>query len=468
MKRLLCICSFTCFLLSLAAQTPDYITNHYDYTVTKDISYGSDTAYDGKLTELFLDLYKPVGDNNCKRPVIVLIHGGAWIGGDKAEGQIPAVAAQFAAKGWVVASINYRLGMHTAKGYTQYLLCPTDNPALCAHVCDSSEIFRAIYRGMQDTRGAIRFLKLRAESDSTDVANVHVAGESAGAFLAMYTAYLNRDEEKPSECYELPDAPTSAPAFNFCHKAPKSLARPDLGSIHGSLHLGEANDSVQGVACFYGAMHDLSIMDDNLMPTYIFHQASDVIVYYKRSRLLNRLSDCLSSICQPYYNMPLMSGGFLIKKHLSDLGTSAPPYKADILENSTAFDCTINPPGHGIDNIPLRTKNIAELFAPIVQTNGNNPADNCQTTHITTYSSTHLRIFPNPGTGEFILSTPDEMEVTINMTDVLGRQTNIITNKISNNAYKVIFMENAHPGIYNCNIISPNNKWSTTYIYNNY
>ncbi|HNA40734.1 MAG TPA: hypothetical protein PLP81_01485, partial [Saprospiraceae bacterium] len=79
MKRLLCICSFVGFLLSLEAQTPDYITNQYDYTVTKDISYGSDTAYDGKLTELFLDLYKPVGDNNCKRPVIVLLHGGAWI-----------------------------------------------------------------------------------------------------------------------------------------------------------------------------------------------------------------------------------------------------------------------------------------------------------------------------------------------------------------------------------------------------
>ena len=53
-----------------------------------------------------LDLYWPLADG-AKRPLILFIHGGAWIGGDK--NQYVAVAHRFVADGFTVAAVNYRV-----------------------------------------------------------------------------------------------------------------------------------------------------------------------------------------------------------------------------------------------------------------------------------------------------------------------------------------------------------------------
>lgn len=467
MKHLIIILLSLSCIFNMFAQLPDYVTNQYPYTVTKDISYGMATAYDGSETELVLDIYKPVNDNNCKRPLLMLVHGGAWIGGTKEDYNIVGLALHFASKGWVVASIKYRLGVHTTANYTKYLLCPANDAALCIRTCDTSEVFRGIFRGVQDTRGAIRFMKLRAAEDSTDIKNVFVAGESAGAFISMYTAFMDRDEEKPLSCYAIADAPVADPELGYCHKPGKSLARPDLGDIHGTLHLGVVDDSIQGVGCFYGGLADLSIMDDKQMPAYIFHQASDVLVHYKRSRLLSRLSDCLNNICEPFYHMPRMSGGYLLRKYFQDLGTAAPPYKADILENSTALDCTVNPPGHSIDNIALRSKNMAELFAPIILANGNDPLVNCKTSSVPDKDAGHIRLFPSPGKGYFVVSGIAEPTANITLSDLFGREIATQTRKIDSSRYEIHVLGTIPSGMYICNIISPNNRWSKAWFCEN-
>jgi acetyl esterase/lipase len=55
-----------------------------------------------------LDIYRPLG--GAKRaPVMLQIHGGGWVVGDKAQqGQL--LVNRLAAAGWVCAAINYRLG----------------------------------------------------------------------------------------------------------------------------------------------------------------------------------------------------------------------------------------------------------------------------------------------------------------------------------------------------------------------
>src|SRR5262249_24105348 len=55
-----------------------------------------------------LDLYVPA-KADTPLPVIVWIHGGAWLGGSK-DGGGPALP--FVGKGYAVASINYRLRQH--------------------------------------------------------------------------------------------------------------------------------------------------------------------------------------------------------------------------------------------------------------------------------------------------------------------------------------------------------------------
>src|SRR5439155_22596176 len=70
--------------------------------VLRDLRYG-----DGPGRSNLLDLYIPATEAGAatKRPLVIWVHGGAWMGGDK--GRCPIADA--VRDGFVVASINYRL-----------------------------------------------------------------------------------------------------------------------------------------------------------------------------------------------------------------------------------------------------------------------------------------------------------------------------------------------------------------------
>ncbi|MCY7327486.1 MAG: carboxylesterase family protein, partial [Saprospiraceae bacterium] len=53
------------------------------------------------------------GDDDTCRPLSILMHGGAFVVGTKEDGNMVSLAQEIAARGYVVASINYRLGWHT-------------------------------------------------------------------------------------------------------------------------------------------------------------------------------------------------------------------------------------------------------------------------------------------------------------------------------------------------------------------
>jgi acetyl esterase/lipase len=98
-----------------------------------------------------LDLYlpKPKKDTG-PLPLIVWVHGGAWLAGSKEN--CPAV--RFLRQGYAVASINYRLSQHA--------------------------IFPA---QIEDCKTAIRFLRANAEQYNIDPNRIGVWGASAGGHL---------------------------------------------------------------------------------------------------------------------------------------------------------------------------------------------------------------------------------------------------------------------------------------------
>ncbi len=60
--------------------------------------------------DLLLDLWKPADANHpALRPGLVLIHGGGFTGGSKSSGGIVALIQRYAQRGYVTASIDYRL-----------------------------------------------------------------------------------------------------------------------------------------------------------------------------------------------------------------------------------------------------------------------------------------------------------------------------------------------------------------------
>ena len=81
----------------------------------KDITILHDLRYREGPSKLWtLDLAMPKATNGKPRPLIVVIHGGGWLEGDKSsfasrEHGLPGNIVDFAAQGFVAVTINYRL-----------------------------------------------------------------------------------------------------------------------------------------------------------------------------------------------------------------------------------------------------------------------------------------------------------------------------------------------------------------------
>jgi para-nitrobenzyl esterase len=130
---------------------------------TADIVYGRATDVPtGRPVDLRLDVYQPRGDAEPARPVLLFIHGGGFVGGDKSAGQ--RWADEFARRGWVAVSIEYRV--------RQGDLATVGIPA-----------------AVSDARQAIRWLRREAASYRLDTTRIVVGGSSAGGITALFLAY---------------------------------------------------------------------------------------------------------------------------------------------------------------------------------------------------------------------------------------------------------------------------------------
>lgn len=76
------------------------------YAHAKEMKILSDISY-GKDADQTLDVYAPIDVKNA--PVIFMVHGGAWSGGDKAnKAEFKNKVAHWVTKGFIFISINYR------------------------------------------------------------------------------------------------------------------------------------------------------------------------------------------------------------------------------------------------------------------------------------------------------------------------------------------------------------------------
>ena len=382
----------------------------FSYDSLLNISYGSATNFSGENENLFFDLYKPKSDGNCKRPLIILIHGGAWVAGSKEDTDLVFMSRYFAKRGYVVANMNYRMGMHKPTNWSLYALCDPSLFSPCAYISDSAEVYRANYRAMQDTKGLIRFMKERSAIDSTDIDNVFVVGESAGGFIALQTALMTNESQKPINCNGISNAPTPDSDFSQynCSSLVTNFERPDLGLVEGTLHLNGFDASVKGVGNFFGGILDISLLNSNSNSPflYLYHQGSDIIVHYNYGKLLGRTSyECFAAVnlCQPYYFYPNAHGSKGIQNALTSIGNTN--FIADIIENyEYQNDCFDN--GHSIDFISTRLNTMNSNFANIISISGNNPSTNCET--FVENEQQLAAPFPNPV--QFILHLPASSE----------------------------------------------------------
>src|SRR4051812_4023262 len=142
MRKFLLFCSLLVLLKfhTEAQCNGRYLQNIFDsVTVIRDVQFGSSVTSDGDTMILTMDVYVPVGDIETQRPLIIWAHGGSFLGGDKntIESSLPCNA--MAKKGYVTASINYRL---------------ESDPLGLIH---PDVMIKAVMRAVQDYKAAIRF-----------------------------------------------------------------------------------------------------------------------------------------------------------------------------------------------------------------------------------------------------------------------------------------------------------------------
>lgn len=214
-----------------------------DVTTTADVLYGSATASTGANEQLYMDVYEPTGDGISNRPLIIMCHGGFFISGDKAGPDMVPLCEDFARMGYVVASINYRMGV--------------------SFLSDLDDSFsQAVLRAVQDLRGAIRwFRKSAAEDGNTygiDPEMIFTFGSSAGAFMALHHAFMDQDE--------LP---------SFMNQQATGLA----GGIEGESGSAGYPSHVRALVSHCGALGDNAWIDeDENVPSCLFHGENDTTV----------------------------------------------------------------------------------------------------------------------------------------------------------------------------------------------
>jgi acetyl esterase/lipase len=147
MNLRLIVCCFLAGVAFAAAEAP---------VVSKNVPYVPNGHERQKL-----DLFVPPGAN-AACPLLVWVHGGAWKEGSKEN--CPAVA--MVAKGWVVASLNYRFSQHA--------------------------VFPA---QIEDCKAAVRFLRANAEKYKIDKSRVAAWGASAGGHLVAMLGTTGQTKE---------------------------------------------------------------------------------------------------------------------------------------------------------------------------------------------------------------------------------------------------------------------------------
>jgi acetyl esterase/lipase len=209
---------------------------------------------DPELLDLKLDVYYPKTDLFKNRPLVMLIHGGAFYIGSKESACEQALATTLAKRGYLVASIDYRLG---------FKLTPTD-------------IEMSAYRAIQDAHAALRFLSHNAKGLGIDPTQVYVGGTSAGGVASLNVAFMDNDE-RPARILQ---------------NAKDGL----VSNIEESGNKYPETFGIKAIANMWGAVSDLNIIDaDEKISVLSIHGTNDDVVPFeydypfRNSLMVNRL-----------------------------------------------------------------------------------------------------------------------------------------------------------------------------------
>jgi acetyl esterase/lipase len=228
---------------------------------TNDIVWRKDLAYvkQGSPSQT-LDLYAPKKAKNV--PLIVWIHGGAFLFGSKEGFPVEPIPLHLLLEGYAVASINYRLSPEA--------------------------IFPA---QLEDCKAAIRWLRAQADEFGIDSSRIGVWGASAGGNLAalvgvtggVRTFDVGENLEYSGSVQAVCDfyGPTDFLKMDT-HRLPDGQIHDSADSPESRLVGGSIQDNPDKTS----RVNPITYVDQNASPFLIVHGTLDRLVPFNQSELL--------------------------------------------------------------------------------------------------------------------------------------------------------------------------------------
>jgi poly(3-hydroxybutyrate) depolymerase len=246
MKKITTLLTLTLFsALTFAQCNGRYQTEIFSLVTKTTVNY-SDVYTDNAHK---MDIYTPDGDTETNRPLIIFIHGGTFIAGDKANSDCVDFCEKFAKMGYVTASVNYRIA-DPVSFFTQ-----------------ESIQYETVLKAVADVKGAIRYFRYdyaTINSYNIDTNTIFVGGSSAGAITAIHLAYID----------DISDLSSASTIIDL-----QSLANNN-GGIDGDVGYSLYSSQVSGVISFAGGIHNINWIDGDDEPLVSVQGDNDGTVDY--------------------------------------------------------------------------------------------------------------------------------------------------------------------------------------------
>lgn len=397
------------------------------FNLTSNLTYGQNSNWANSNTTLKLDFYEPANDPLSARPLIIWVHGGSFIGGSKTDPDVKALSERFAKKGYVCASIDYRLGFFPF---------------------DSTNAVKAVVRAVQDLKAAIRYFYKDAQTTNTfkiDTNHIFIGGSSAGAITALHVAYLN-------------DACEFSAYMN-------AGALANLGGLEGTSGNPGYSTKVHAVINGCGALAQYNWLETGDVPLCSVHGTNDGTVTYNRglvnpgtplmyldgSRMLHERA-CAVGVTNQFYT-------FNNAPHVPYLSNAA------YMDSTERFVRDFLVGVMGCNQTPLLEANAMQeqaILYPTSYCDGSPSSEICGSNNLVEQSvAMEVLVYPNPSEG--LVNVRSNFPILkVNIYSLEGK---ILQTFVTDPAFnKEIDLANLQNGIFILEMEAPNQQLSRTKI----
>ncbi len=254
-------------VIGVASSQERYLDEIFtDVTVTPNVVFGQNFYFipdpmNPFVADLPMDMYEGTGDAETGRAAVVVMHTGNFLpkyfngspSGNNKDSSIVESCNLFAKRGYLVVAPNYRLGW---------------DPLNADADVRKSTLINAVYRGINDIKSCVRYLKSEATNLGINPDKIILYGQGSGGYGALAYVALDRQAEFEIEKF------TFTNGTSFVDTSLVGNVDGFGGLVNIDNHPGFSNDVMFAVNAG-GALGDSSWYEPGEPPICSFHCPDD-------------------------------------------------------------------------------------------------------------------------------------------------------------------------------------------------